>query len=161
MSTFSITVTKAQRDASGTDARGFAVSPDSRHNINSPGYNRSPYEPKVVPKTQKLRSFGKALEEKVLGPSKQKAGHVKLQVRPATKRRQRQAALHSKDVILPVTPLEEFLETSCELATPRGIFYAIWSMSHSKPCIGCSYDVHSKTGCPAKQQLLHAKGLWK
>ncbi len=93
MSTFSTTVTKAQRNASGIDAHGFAVSPDSRHNINSPGYNRSPYEPVTK---KKANTLGDILRRAV---AKQDANTTTVatkrlvrsaQVRPTTKRGQRQ-----------------------------------------------------------------------
>lgn len=47
----------------------------------------------------------------------------------------------------------DFLASTCELATPRNIFIAIYSMSNGNPCKGCAYDEHQKGGCPAKREL--------
>ena len=165
MSTFSTTVTKAQRNARDFDTREREISICSRQHTNRPGYNPSPYEPKVTPAKSKPWSLGEALKEKILGPSKQEAKHAKLQVRPTTKCGQRSATPTSKDIMLPELPVKTFLDlsltTPCELATPRDVFIAIHSLSKSKPCVGCSYDVHSKTGCRAKQMLLRERGLLK
>ena len=161
MSTFSTTVTKAQRNAVDYDTRGRAISICSRQHTRRSGYNPSPYASKVVVKKEEPWSLGKALREKVLGPSKQEAAHAKLQVRPTTKRGQKKEAPTTKTVALPITPIGEFLKTTCELATPRNMFTTIYIMTEGKPCIGCSYDEHSKTGCQAKRELLIKKGLWK
>ncbi len=167
MSTFSTTVTKAKRNAVGQDVNGFSVSPDSRHNINAPGYNRSPFEPKPSAKQRTLgdlladglKRAQKADEDRIRKVVTKKPASV--QVRPTTKRGQRAVAPTSKDIMLQELPVETFFDTSCELATPRDVFIAIHSLSHGKPCVGCAYDVHSKTGCPAKQQLLRERGLIK
>ncbi len=159
MSTFSTTVTQTQRDAIDFNTRGRAISTCSRQNSKRPGYNRSPFEPKVTEAKPKQWTLGKALQKKVMGPSKQEAKHAKLQVRPNTKRGQRSVAPTSKDIQLPVIPLEKFLETTCELATPRDMFIGIYALSKGKPCIGCAYDVHSKTSCKAKQYLATAGKL--
>ena len=65
MSTFSTTVTKAQRNAVDYDTRGRAISICSRQHTRRPGYNASPFEP-PKPKTKEW-SLGNALREKVLG----------------------------------------------------------------------------------------------
>jgi len=161
MSTFSTTVTQAQRDAIDYNTRGRAISTCSRQNTLRPGYNPSPYEPKptkLKPTTDKNTGLLKMINI----PSKQEAAHAKLQVRPNTKRGQRRLEKTSKDIALMELPVEVFLEmSSCGLATPRDVFIAIHSLSHGKPCVGCAYDVHSKSGCPAKQQLLRERDLIK
>ena len=159
MSTFSTTVTKAHRNATAKDAWGFAVSFCSRHNVNSPGYNRSPFEPKVTERKPTTRMSQELAHEPSVKAPKKKPGTV--QVRPNTKRGQRSAAPTSKDIQLPELPIKTFLESSCELAMPRNVFAAVYGMSHGKPCIGCAYDEHSKTGCKAKQKLLRERGLIK
>ncbi len=164
MSTFSTTVTKAQRNSRDYNSRGDEISICSRQHTKRPGYNHpSPFEPKVVAKKQdKYRSrpastiIGQLTKSGLGSPKK-----TTVQVRPTTKRGQRSVAPTSKNIVLQELPVETFFETSCELATPRDMFIAIHSLSHGKPCVGCAYDVHSKTGCEAKRALLRERGLLK
>lgn len=162
MSTFSTTVTKAQRNSRDYNSRGDEISICSRQHTKRPGYNPSPFEPKVVAKKDDYRSrpastiTGQLTKNELRSPKPATA-----QVRPNTKRGQRAVAPTSKDIQLPELPVETFFDTTCELATPRDIFIAIHSLSHGKPCNGCAYDVHSKTGCKAKQRLLRERGLIK
>ena len=153
MSTFSTTVTKAQRNARDFDTRGREISICSRHHTERPGYNPSPYQPKAVT-VKHAEAITVMNLAKTLIKEKETKKLAAVQVRPNTKRGQRAIAPTSKDIELPVISPEKFLESTCELATPRDIFIAVYNLSKGTPCIGCSYDVHSKTGCKAKQTLL-------
>ena len=157
MSTFSTTVTKAQRNARDFNTRGQEISICSRQHTKRPGYNPSPFQPKIV--SVKLAVSLSCNWPKTIIKERENKKLATVQIRPNTKRGQRAVTPSSKDIKLPVIPIKAFLETTCELATPRDMFFAIHGLSHGQPCIGCAYDEHSKTGCPAKQKLLRERGL--
>lgn len=165
---FSPRVTKAQRDAVDHDIHGNIISQASRQNTKRPGWN--PPDGYVEPTkygspTGRLRHSVPQIQNIPFhtadGNRIKKAFRPQIQVRPDTKRGQRRAPPTSKDVMLPELPVERFQETSCELQKPLLMFLAIHSLTHGQPCRGCSYDVHSETGCSAKRELLISLNLWK
>lgn len=73
MSTFSTTVTQAQRNSRDFDSRGREISICSRQHTNRPGYNPSPYELKIIstkPRPNTRMSQELAHESGVKAPSK-------------------------------------------------------------------------------------------
>lgn len=152
MSTFSTTVTKAQRKAAGIDARGFAVSPDSRHNINCPGYNRSPFEPKAS--TVKL-SEAVTIMNLAKTIIKEREKKTRLQVRPKTKRGDQKQPTHKQ---LDRLTLNQFYDAECQFlhAGKKGegaiIFAGIRLRSGDVCTSGCGWFNNGK--CSTYQTLL-------
>mgnify|MGYP001571945973 CR=1 FL=1 len=160
MSTFSTTVTKAQRNARDFDSRGREISICSRQHTGRPGYNPSPYEPKVVTK----KSPSRILLEAHVGIHQQPVTHLAkpaaVQVRPNTKRGSRsikQTPHRPIDATLP-----QFYEAGCEflhsgkLVTTSAQFLAVKTSAGDVCTTGCAWFKNG--ACPAYKMLLEREG---
>ncbi len=161
MATFSTNVTQAQRDAIDYNTRGRAISTCSRQNTKRPGYNPSPYEPKIAPKTVKI---GKTLGVMnrgeltiIVAPPKQKPAAV--QVRPNTKRGSRGVATPKHERVNDHVTLDQFYNAGCEFLhdgehdLTTVVFIGIKDKTGDVCTTGCAYFKQGK--CPAYLTLIN------